>query len=123
MSYASVAAANAPPPHLQANPALLNTDPTANPPQQPEPLSDDHDEPKKKENPRLKEVKAEGLYLWHVAKHHLLQPGIAGGLIGVVSAVVLGAVGYISYVHTALDRRALSAATAVGLLALWGVDN
>ena len=29
------------------------------------------------------DAEEEGFYLWNVAKHHLLRPGVAGGLIGV----------------------------------------
>lgn len=96
------------PPHPrqpQPDPALLNTTPptapsidqvdkTANkvnlvtPIRHVEDEDDDYDDnsdrrPRKERvNRHLKEVEAEGLYLWEATKHRLFQPGVAGGLVG-----------------------------------------
>ncbi|KAG6862209.1 hypothetical protein C0995_002139 [Termitomyces sp. Mi166 len=125
MSYASVAAANAPPQAAQPSPHPQQP--------QPDPAPDDSDNDcrsrKKRANRHLKEVEAEGLYLWEATKHHLFRPGVAG--LGpplrarTVNTAVLGAVGYFAYVHwdrPTWDRRAVSA-VAVGLLALWGAEG
>lgn len=131
MSYAAVAAHNAPPLDQQPQPdqGLLNTDPPSA-----DPVVDDTAKvnivPQDfKENPRtvtqesvvyeespavgdfpqsrpsktnangyvnghskeskrskasrqVQEVQAEGLYIWESAKHYLLRPGVAGGLVG-----------------------------------------
>ena len=37
---------------------------------------------KKRGHRHLREVEAEGLYLWEVTKYYLFQPGVAGGLVG-----------------------------------------
>ncbi|OJT13113.1 hypothetical protein TRAPUB_10339 [Trametes pubescens] len=68
-----------------------------------------------------KKAKKEGAALYRVAREHILRPGVLGGLVGVVNAGILGAVGYISYANwdrPSWDRRTVSAIT-VGLLTLW----
>ncbi|KAF8894886.1 hypothetical protein CPB84DRAFT_1682540, partial [Gymnopilus junonius] len=54
----------------------------------------------------------------------IMMPKILGGLLGMINAAVIGAVGYLSYVHwdRAWDRRTVSA-ISVGLLALWGGEG
>ncbi|EIW62825.1 uncharacterized protein TRAVEDRAFT_26380 [Trametes versicolor FP-101664 SS1] len=66
-------------------------------------------------------AKKEGAALYRVAREHILRPGVLGGLVGVVNAGILGAVGYFSYTNwdrPSWDRRTVSAVT-VGLLTLW----
>ena len=42
------------------------------------------DKPRKaKAKKRVQQAEAEGLQLWETAKHYLVRPGVAGGLIGV----------------------------------------
>ena len=120
MSYAAVAAHNAPPPSEQPkpDPSLLTTEvPTANnviddtakvnvasPDFKAHPatvtsetdiyveVTDDEDDggnvngsekSKRRVKKRLAEAEAEAADIWAVAKDKLLQPGVAGGLIGV----------------------------------------
>lgn len=144
MSYANVAAHNAPPPALQphADPGLLNivppttetvdvdakvhvvphdykeTLPEPKPPVR-EILLDEYednfgdskkDKAKKKANKGYAEAKAEGEYLWDTAKHYLLRPGVAGGLIGIGKAllsIVYRALSFIFFYsqHWYLGRR------------------
>ncbi|KAH0589375.1 hypothetical protein H2248_005133 [Termitomyces sp. 'cryptogamus'] len=135
MSYASVAAANAPLPQdqPQPDPALLNTTPptaptidqvdnTANKVNLVTPKHDDNDDDgrrsrKERTNRHLREVEAEGLYLWEVAKCHLFQPGVAGGLIG------LGA-GRAFYTQPHLrEDRAVVSSTVAAAFALLSVEG
>ncbi|KAG6844343.1 hypothetical protein H0H87_007619 [Tephrocybe sp. NHM501043] len=144
MSYASVAASNAPPQVDQANPALLNTTPLSvladfnesnsrvnvipNPATQTPPVLDegnsDNPRPSKKANRRLQEVEAEGLYLWEVTKHFIFRPGVAGGLIGLVNLGLLAGAGRTFYTQPHLRKDCTvvssSAAAAFALLSLEG---
>lgn len=114
MSYASVAATNAPPSSQQphADPSLLTTaTPTASTvaddsakvnvvpvdfKEHPHTITSeadvvpDEDLPhsksaarKKKAHKKLDQAEEEGLQLWNTAKHYILRPGVAGGLIGI----------------------------------------
>lgn len=38
---------------------------------------------KPKRSKHLREVEAEGLYLWQISKHYLNHPAAAGGLLGI----------------------------------------
>ncbi|KAF9458433.1 hypothetical protein BDZ94DRAFT_1201089 [Collybia nuda] len=154
MSYASVAANNAPPLSQQPHPdqALLNTRPLTKdflddkskvnlPPSGRESQSgrttyeakvvdDDEDDEtfpsskSEKENKRLQEVKAEGIYLWNVARRHLLRPGIAGGLVGLINLGFLAGAGRAFYTqpHLRGNRTALSSTflTAIALVTVEG---
>jgi len=97
MSYASVAANNIPPPSEQPHPdtALLNTSPITHPlvindntKVTTASLESNRDEvpmsngDKLRSSKHLREVEAEGLYLWKIAKHYLTRPAVAGGLFG-----------------------------------------
>ncbi|KAL0956053.1 hypothetical protein HGRIS_002223 [Hohenbuehelia grisea] len=159
MSYASVAAHNAPSPSEQphADTALLNTEvPSAgnvaddtsklnlvDPSFKSHPATytsearippDDDDfskftyvsgssgsrpGPKKKQIKHLKEIEAEGAYLWQVTKNWLFRPGVAGGLIGVVNLGLLIGAGRAFYTqpHLRHDRSVVSK-TIAGALAL-----
>lgn len=94
--------------------------------------SDEDDEPlpgipgkkKKKTNRRLKEVEAEGLYLWDVTKHYLFRPGVAGGLVGLINLGLLAGAGRAFYTqpHLRRDRSAILSAVAatISLLSVEG---
>ncbi|PCH43694.1 hypothetical protein WOLCODRAFT_26122 [Wolfiporia cocos MD-104 SS10] len=152
MSYASVAAQNAPPSSQQPrpDPALLTTEPPsadniaddaakvnvvsadfrANPatvtsestvpPESASPPGS----PSRKGRARtyLHEAEAEGFYLWGTAKHYLLRPAVAGGLLGLVNVGLLGSAGYALYTrpHLRRDARALASAAATALVVLGG---
>ncbi|KAH7927115.1 hypothetical protein BV22DRAFT_1007566 [Leucogyrophana mollusca] len=155
MSYASVAANNAPPPSSQphADPSLLTTtnasvdnvaddaaklnvvssdfrenpatltSETYIPVESEGPLSGTPPkgkETKGKQNKRLQEVEAEGEYVWQVAKHYLLRPGVAGGLVGLVNVGLLSGMGYAFYTnpHLRRDGAVLSSALAGTLVVL-----
>ncbi|KAG6868927.1 hypothetical protein C0993_007701 [Termitomyces sp. T159_Od127] len=166
MSYASVAAANAPPPEHQVrpsqlpcmsphprqpqpDPALLNTTPPTAPPidqvdntankvnlvtpvHHVEDDDDDDDNnndsnyrPRRERgNRHLKEVEAEGLYLWESTKHRLLQPGVAGGLVGLVNIGLLIGAGRAFYTqpHLRQDRTVISS-TVAAAFALLSVEG
>ncbi|KAI0759828.1 hypothetical protein BD413DRAFT_594966 [Trametes elegans] len=84
---------------------------------------------KYRETPRgqreAEKAKKEGAALYRVAREHILRPGVLGGLVGVLNAGILGAVGYFSYINwdrPAWDRRTVSA-VSVGLLTLWGGEG
>lgn len=173
MSYAAVAAHNAPPLSEQPrpNPALLNTEPPSHsavaddaakvnlvapdfktnpatvtsvkrvpieptpvpisggipshagrdigPPHKPKPQSAT-DKAKKYTH----DVEKESLPLWSVAKHHLLRPGVAGGLLGVVNVGLLTVASYSLYSkpHLRQDARFLTSTvvTAFTLLSAEG---
>lgn len=101
MSYASVAAHNAPPPSEQphADPALLTTDehipqfiPNDNAkvkvvPHSDFPSSNTHNSssnegPKQPSNKHARDAEDEGFRLWELTKHYVFRPGVAGGLVG-----------------------------------------
>ncbi|KAH9911462.1 uncharacterized protein B0H18DRAFT_975722 [Fomitopsis serialis] len=84
---------------------------------------------KYRETPRGQEeeakAKKEGAALYRYAREHILRPGVLGGLVGVVNAGVLGAIGY--YAYTEWDRprwdKRLVSAVSVGLLTLWSGEG
>lgn len=73
---------------------------------------------------RLREVKAEGAYLWAALKRFLLRPETAGGCIGLVNLGLLGGLGQTLYIRPGLRRDTgfifSAVATALGLLAVEG---
>jgi len=75
-------------------------------------------------NRRFKEVEAEGIYLWEVAKHYLFRPGVAGGLLGIVNVGLLAGTGRAFYTQPELrrDRTVVSStiAAAFAILSLEG---
>ncbi|KAI1795497.1 hypothetical protein LXA43DRAFT_970433 [Ganoderma leucocontextum] len=84
---------------------------------------------KYRETPRgqreAKKAKREGAALYRTAREHFLRPGVLGGLLSVLNAGVLGAVGYLSYTNwnkPTWDKRVVSA-VSVGLLTLWGSEG
>ncbi|KAF8813596.1 hypothetical protein BYT27DRAFT_7180348 [Phlegmacium glaucopus] len=119
MSYASVAANNIPPPSEQPHPdtALLNTSPTTQPliinkaTIDEVPMSNDDSDKRKGSSKRMREVEAEGLYLWQVAKHYLTRPAVAGGLFGIINIGLLVLAGrkFYRYPHLRRDATAISA--------------
>lgn len=117
MSYASVAASNAPPPSEQPkpDPALLNTSPSTHvvphndtaevntvlpdfkntydtraseadhlelDPDDSFPSPESRFSRPSKGSKRLQEAEAEGFYLWEIAKHYLIRPGVGCGILG-----------------------------------------
>ncbi|KAJ6557191.1 hypothetical protein B0H10DRAFT_2121020 [Mycena sp. CBHHK59/15] len=128
MSYAQVAAHNAPPPDEQPHPdpVLLNTQPpTASPlidstkkvnivpmPKQPSQPA--------RANRRLDETKAEGMYLWESAKYYLFRPGVAGGLIGLLNIGLMAGAARAFYVqpHYRRDTTVISSTVAATLAIL-----
>ncbi|KAG8864656.1 hypothetical protein FRB96_005161 [Tulasnella sp. 330] len=66
------------------------------------------------------EAKEESIYLWSEAKKRVLQPGVMGGLMGVVNVGLIGAFGYqlYAYPHTRRDTRFLSASAIAATLLL-----
>ncbi|THH15476.1 hypothetical protein EW146_g5004 [Bondarzewia mesenterica] len=148
MSYASVAAQNAPPlsEQPQPDPVLLNTG-------APEPTAPADDAAKVnvvpsdfKENPttitseagkdlakgdesekpeahdRVHEFEAEGYHYWHVAKEYLLRPAVAGGLVGIVNLGLFAGAGYAYYTHPSLrrDTKVIASTAAVAAVLLGG---
>ncbi|KAK7035243.1 hypothetical protein VNI00_012010 [Paramarasmius palmivorus] len=151
MSYANVAASNIPPNQPQPDPALLTTpsdvsaagpaDDTAkvnvvphdwrsNPTTvtsetKPPPDSAFEDKAGRgKASKRFREVEAEGAYLWNVAKHYLLRPGVAGGLVGLVNIGLLASATHSFYTQPHLRRdRQVIASTIAGALAILGIEG
>ncbi|KAI0745318.1 hypothetical protein C8Q76DRAFT_806736 [Earliella scabrosa] len=148
MSYASVAAQNAPPPSQQPHPdpALLTTEPPSA-----SNIADDAAKlnvvaPDFKSNPAtttsiqdipsdaqptpskrrryLDEVEQEGFYLFNVAKQYLLHPAVAGGLLGIVNVGLISGAAYAFYTkpHLRRDARAIASAAA-GALTLLGAEG
>jgi len=165
MSYAAVAAHNAPPSSQQPKPdaGLLNTDVPSYIPandaakvnvvapdfkthpttvtSESEPLTEvmaeeaeyQRNKDSAKRKVRIGKEKAregvdkaeeEGIHLWEVSKSYLLQPGVAGGLFGVVNVGLLSWATYALYSHPPLRRDArflgTAAATAAVLLGAEG---
>ncbi|KAJ6475249.1 hypothetical protein C8R47DRAFT_1142771 [Mycena vitilis] len=123
MSYAAVTAHNAPPLSEQPkpDPALYTTE--ADTTQPPPPAMSRHTPPARAHN-RLDETKAEGLYLWDSAKHYLLRPGVAGGLIGLVNIGLLAGAARAFYVQPHYRRDTAVVSTAVAsTLAILGVEG
>lgn len=58
-------------PHPDPSPTVVTNDNTIAP----------GDKPKRSKH--LREVEAEGLYLWQISKHYLNHPAAAGGLLGI----------------------------------------
>ncbi|KAF8647036.1 hypothetical protein AX16_006873 [Volvariella volvacea WC 439] len=152
MSYAQVAATNAPPPseQPQPDPSLLNTTPPSAPstpddkvkvsvvsslevPRSPPPEAEcpEYEKPSQPPSPppipgtskpksskyekRLREIKAEGFYIWEVAKHYLLRPGVAGGLVGLFNVGCLACFGHAIYNRPALRRDFAFLGKAIGI--------
>ncbi|OAX44170.1 hypothetical protein K503DRAFT_789071 [Rhizopogon vinicolor AM-OR11-026] len=69
---------------------------------------------KGKGSKRLQEAQAEGTYLWEVTKHYLLRPGIAGGLVGLANIGLLSSVGYAFYTKPDLRRNFTAIGSAAG---------
>ncbi|EPQ57410.1 hypothetical protein GLOTRDRAFT_92447 [Gloeophyllum trabeum ATCC 11539] len=153
MSYASVAAHNLPPNEPHPDPALLNTEPPtagvaddtlkvnvvpsdfrAHPATvtsektvytEPE-LPEAPGAPSKKDKAkkRLHQAEDEGLHLWEVTKQTVLQPGVAGGLIGIANVGLISAVGYLYYTRPGLRRDTkVITSTVAGALALLGLEG
>ncbi|KNZ80469.1 hypothetical protein J132_05589 [Termitomyces sp. J132] len=140
VSLLSPAVALTPTRQPQPDPALLNTTPptaptidqvdnTANKVNLVTPKHDDNDDDgrrsrKERTNRHLREVEAEGLYLWEVAKCHLFQPGVAGGLIGLVNLGLLIGAGRAFYTQPHLrEDRAVVSSTVAAAFALLSVEG
>ncbi|KAK0485675.1 hypothetical protein IW261DRAFT_1451495 [Armillaria novae-zelandiae] len=66
-------------------------------------------------------AKEEGSLIYRHLREQILRPRVLGGLLGIVNAGILSAVGYFSYINwdkPTWDRRVVSA-ISVGILALW----
>ncbi|KAJ7680212.1 hypothetical protein DFH06DRAFT_1162282 [Mycena polygramma] len=134
MSYAAVTAHNAPPLSEQPkpDPALYTTEADTT---QPPPPTTAHGPVMSRHTPtapsssgrghnRLDETKAEGLYLWDSAKHYLLRPGVAGGLIGLVNIGLLAGAARAFYVQPHYRRDTTIVSTAVvSTIAILGVEG
>jgi len=70
------------------------------------------------------EAKEESVYLWSETKRRVLQPGVMGGLMGVVNVGLIGAFGYqlYNYPHTRQDTRFLST-SAIAAITLLGAEG
>jgi len=83
---------------------------------------------RKERKERAKEVvegyEKDGRQLWAQAKQKLLQPGVAGGLLGIVNVSLLGTLGYKLYTEPGLrtDQRFVSTST-VAALAVFGLEG
>ncbi|OCH96559.1 hypothetical protein OBBRIDRAFT_787116 [Obba rivulosa] len=160
MSYASIAAQNAPPPSQQPqpDPAFLTTEPPSA-----DNIADDAAKinvvaPDFKEHPAtttsltdvpadaeitslpsssnkkhnakdkarryVHEAEQEGFHLYYVAKHYLLRPGVAGGLLGLLNLGLLTGAGYTYYTkpHLRRDTRAI-VSTVAAFLTLAGAES
>ncbi|KAF8993710.1 hypothetical protein BDQ17DRAFT_1368020 [Cyathus striatus] len=149
MSYASVAATNAPSPSQQphADPALLNTTPPTHDniaddavkinivsPDFKQDLQtytsessivvdeDDHQLPSTSHSStrarnrsvrRMKEVEAEGTYVWESVKKYFVRPGVAGGLLGIVNVGVLAGIGRVFYSQSHLRRDVTAVSSTI----------
>ncbi|KAI0094650.1 hypothetical protein BDY19DRAFT_988466 [Irpex rosettiformis] len=70
------------------------------------------------------ELEDEGFYLWNLAKHWLLRPGVAGGLLGVVNVGLLGFASYSLYNKPNLRRDTkLLSSTAAAAFALLSAEG
>jgi len=81
-------------------------------------------ERKERTQERLDEYEEEGKDLWARAKHTILQPGVAGGLLGVVNLGLLGTVSYKLYTepHLRTDQRFITT-SALSALAIFGAEG
>ncbi|KAF8919976.1 hypothetical protein CPB85DRAFT_1248751 [Mucidula mucida] len=73
----------------------------------------------------LSRAKEEGTLLYRHLSEQVLRPGVLGGLLGLLNAGIIGAVGYFSYTNwdkPTWDRRLISA-ISVGLITLWGGEG
>ncbi|KAI0743946.1 hypothetical protein C8Q80DRAFT_1272567 [Daedaleopsis nitida] len=148
MSYASVAAHNAPPPSQQPHPdpALLTTEPPSAdniaedaakvnivaPDFKQHPAtttsikdipSDKYSAPSKRRR-YIDEAEEEGLYIWNLAKQYLLHPAVFGGLLGIVNIGLVSGTAYTFYSkpHLRRDTRAIASAVA-GTLTILGAEG
>lgn len=67
----------------------------------------------------------EGSLINRFLREQILRPGVLGGILGIVNAGILGAIGYFSYINwdkPTWDRRVVSA-VSVGVLALWSGES
>ncbi|KZT11065.1 uncharacterized protein LAESUDRAFT_755682 [Laetiporus sulphureus 93-53] len=150
MSYAAVAAHDAPPLSQQPHPdpALYNTEPPsasnmANeaakvnpapsvPSSNPAPPSSEkapapgseptsHDA-KSRAQHYIHEAEEESFHLWEVTKHYLFRPAVAGGLLGLLNIGLISGAGYVYYTepHLRRDTRALASTAAAALVILSG---
>jgi len=73
---------------------------------------------------RFHQAEEEGSYLWTEAKQRVLQPGVMGGLMGIVNVGLIGAFGYQLYTkpHMRQDTRFLTT-SAVTALVLFGGEG
>jgi len=75
-------------------------------------------------NQRLREVEAEGIYLWDSFKTYLFQPGVAGGLVGLVNIGLLSSAGYHFYTDPQLRRDSkVIGSTIAGAIAVLGTEG
>jgi len=73
---------------------------------------------------RIEEYEEEGMQLWAQAKQKLLQPGVAGGLLGVVNVGLLGTFGYKLYTEPGLrTNQRFVTTSAVTALAIVGLEG
>ncbi|KAJ7056619.1 hypothetical protein C8F01DRAFT_1154321 [Mycena amicta] len=117
MSYAEVTSQYTPPNQAKPDPGLLNNSQPALDPSEkniPPPGG-------RRKHTRLDETREEGLYLWESAKHYLLRPGVAGGLIGVVNIGLLGGAARAFYAnpHYRRDTTLISTVAATSLAVLF----
>ncbi|KAF9051019.1 hypothetical protein BDZ89DRAFT_1125997 [Hymenopellis radicata] len=73
----------------------------------------------------LRSAKEEGTLIYRHLSEQILRPGVLGGLLGLLNAGIIGAIGYFSYINwdkPTWDRRVTSA-ISVGLFALWGGEG
>jgi len=133
MSYASVAAHNAPPASQQPHPDPVNvvdstfkehpaTTTSVNRP--PPDEVRERERLQKKAKKEFHRAEEEGIYLWNYLKESILRPGVAGGLLGIVNVGLLGTLGYQFYTqpHLRADRRFIGWSTA-GTLAVLGAEG
>ncbi|KIJ49402.1 hypothetical protein M422DRAFT_27764 [Sphaerobolus stellatus SS14] len=153
MSYASVAATNAPPLSAQPHPdqGLLNTEPEHAPSvlndtgpkvnvvestfkEHPatttsvnRPPSDEVRERERFKSKAKKDIyraEEEGAAFWEYIKERLLRPGVAGGLLGVVNVGLLGTFGYNLYTEPHLrSDRRFLGWSTLGALAFLGAEG
>ncbi|KAL5528825.1 hypothetical protein ACEPAF_7964 [Sanghuangporus sanghuang] len=73
---------------------------------------------------QLHDAEAEAAGLWAIVKERLFQPGVAGGLLGVVNVGLLGYTSYALYTDPSIrrDKRVLSIGS-LSLLTLLGLEG